>query len=149
MEDRMEDRKVEQAWMALRVVLGVVPVVAGLDKFFNLLTNWEQYLSPLATRMLPVGAGTFMRAIGVVEIVVGLLILTKWTRVGAYVASVWLALIAINLLTTGRYFDVATRDASLAVAAFVLARLDEVRATAHGPERRAASLRTAEATSRA
>ena len=98
--------------------------------------------------MLPVSAGTFMRAIGVVEIVVGLLVLTKWTRVGAYVASVWLALIAINLLTTGHFFDVATRDLSLAIAAFALARLDEARATAHAPEREA-SLRTAEATSRA
>src|SRR3954447_492796 len=90
MEGRIENRKVDQAWMALRVVLGVVPVVAGLDKFLNLLTNWEQYLSPMAARMLPFSAGTFMRAVGVVEIIVGLLILTRWTRVGAYIASVWL-----------------------------------------------------------
>jgi len=152
MDDRMvgriENHKVDQAWMALRIVLGVVPVVAGLDKFLNLLTNWEQYLSPMATRMLPFSPATFMRAVGVVEIVVGLLILTRWTRIGAYVASVWLALIAVNLLTTGRFFDVATRDASLAVAAFALARLDEARARIQAPER-SASLRTAEATSRA
>jgi uncharacterized membrane protein YphA (DoxX/SURF4 family) len=144
----MENRKVDQAWMALRLVLGVIPVVAGLDKFFNLLTNWEQYLSPMATRMLPFSATTFMRAVGVVEMVVGLSILTRWTRVGAYVASAWLALIAINLLTTGRFFDVAARDVSMAVAAFALARLDEARVTARAPER-ATSLRAAEATSRA
>lgn len=144
----MEERKINQASMALRVVFGVVPVVAGLDKFLNLLTNWEQYLSPIATRLLPFSAGTFMRAVGVIEIAVGLLILTKWTRLGAYVASVWLALIAVNLLTTGHFFDVAARDAALAVAAFALARLEEARATAHGTAP-ARAVHTAEATARA
>jgi uncharacterized membrane protein YphA (DoxX/SURF4 family) len=126
----MEDSRVNQAWGALRVVFGVVPIVAGLDKFFNLLTHWEQYLSPLATRVLPISASAFMRAAGVVEILVGLMILTRWTRLGAYVASAWLALIALNLLSTGHFLDVAARDLALAVAAFALARLQEVRAEA-------------------
>ena len=129
----MEDRRMNQAWLALRVALGVVPVVAGLDKFFNLLTNWEQYLNPLARRMLPVSDVAFMRAAGVIEIVVGLMILTRWTRLGAYMASAWLALIAVNLLATGHYFDIAARDAALSVGAFALARLQEVRSgAAHG-----------------
>jgi len=126
----MENTRVNQAWGALKVVFGVVPVVAGLDKFFNLLTNWEQYLSPIATRVLPIGASTLMRTVGVVEILVGLMILTRWTRIGAYVAAAWLVLIAVNLLTTGHFFDVAARDVALAVGAFALARLEEARAAA-------------------
>src|SRR6185295_1547041 len=109
---------------------GVIPIVAGLDKFLNLLTHWEQYISPLALRLLPLGAPAFMRIVGVVEIAVGLLVLTRWTRIGAYAASGWLVLIALNLLTSGRYLDVAARDVALAVAAFALARLEEARATA-------------------
>jgi uncharacterized membrane protein YphA (DoxX/SURF4 family) len=127
----MEDRRMSQAWLALRLAFGVVPVVAGLDKFFNLLTNWEQYLNPFARRLLPVSDVAFMRAAGVIEIVVGLMILTRWTRLGAYIASAWLALIAINLLATAHYFDIAARDGALAVGAFALARLQEVRSGAH------------------
>lgn len=127
----MEDRRIHQAWLSLRLIFGVVPVVAGLDKFLNLLTNWEQYLSPLAKRLLPFSDVAFMRAVGVIEIVVGLMILTRWTRIGAYVAAAWLTLIAINLLTTGHYFDIAARDVALAVGAFALARLEEARAGAH------------------
>jgi uncharacterized membrane protein YphA (DoxX/SURF4 family) len=126
----MEDARINQAWWGLRAVYGVIPLVAGLDKFFNLLTNWEQYLSPLAKGTLPFSPTTFMHIVGVIEMVVGLMILTKWTRIGAYVATAWLALIAINLLTTGHYFDVAARDAALAVGAFALARLEEARAGA-------------------
>jgi uncharacterized membrane protein YphA (DoxX/SURF4 family) len=123
----MDDKRINQAWWVLRITFGVIPLVAGLDKFFNLLTNWEQYLSPIAVRILPFAPATFMRVVGVVEMAVGLLVLTKWTRIGAYVASVWLALIAVNLLTTGHFFDVAARDVSMAVAAFALARLEEAR----------------------
>jgi uncharacterized membrane protein YphA (DoxX/SURF4 family) len=123
----MEDKRINQAWSALRIVFGVVPIVAGLDKFFDLLTRWEQYLSPLATRLLPFGAGTFLRVVGVVEIVVGVLVLTRWTRVGAYLASAWLVLIALNLLSTGHFLDIAARDLALAVGAFALARLEEAR----------------------
>lgn len=122
--------KINQARAALRAVFGLVPLLAGLDKFLNLLTNWEVYLSPFAKRMLPVKDTTFMHAVGVIEMVVGLAILTRWPRQGAYVASTWLLLIAINLLTTGHFFDVAARDIALAVCAFALARLTEVDATA-------------------
>jgi hypothetical protein len=121
------DPRLEQGWWALRIGLGVGPFLAGLDKYFNLLTNWPMYISPLALKVLPFSGQTFMHIVGVIEMVVGLAILTKWTRLGAYVASLWLAMIAINLVTTGMFFDVAVRDPEMALAAFVLARLSEVR----------------------
>jgi uncharacterized membrane protein YphA (DoxX/SURF4 family) len=126
----MEDSRITQAWWALRAAFGAVPIVAGLDKFFNLLTNWEQYLSPVALRVVPLSGGAFMHVIGIIEIAVGAMILTKWTRLGAYVAAGWLSCIAVNLLLTGHFFDVAARDVTLAVAAFALGRLQEVHAEA-------------------
>jgi uncharacterized membrane protein YphA (DoxX/SURF4 family) len=128
----MEDSRISQAWWSLRALFAVVPIVAGLDKFFNLLTHWEQYLSPLALRVLPHPAA-FLRIVGIVEIAVGILVLTKWVRWGAYLASAWLLLIAINLLSTGHFLDVAVRDVALAVAAFALARLEEARQETRSP----------------
>lgn len=122
------DSRLENAWWILRIGLGVGPFLAGLDKFTNLLTHWTNYLSPVAAKLLPFSAQTFMHIVGVIEMIVGLAILTRWTRLGAYVAAIWLVLIAVNLLTTGMYFDVAVRDVEMALAAFVLGRLTEVRA---------------------
>ena len=121
------DQRLNSSWWALRIGLGLAPFLAGLDKFFNLLTNWTIYLNPLALRVIPVSAATFMRAIGVVEMIVGIAILTRWTRLGAYVAAAWLVGIALNLVTMGTFFDVAVRDLLLAVAAYTLARLTEIR----------------------
>lgn len=120
------DSRLDQAWWALRIGLGVAPFLAGLDKYFNLLTNWPMYISPMALKILPISGPTFMHIVGVVEMLVGLAILTKWTRLGSYVASAWLLLIAINLVS-GMFFDVAVRDVEIALAAFVLARITEVR----------------------
>jgi hypothetical protein len=118
----------EQAWWVLRIGLEVGPFLAGLDKYFNLLANWPLYISPLALQILSFSGQTFMHIVGVTEMIVGLAILTKWTRVGAYVvASAWLLAIAINLASTGMLFDVAVRDVEMALAAFVLARITEVR----------------------
>ena len=86
----MRDSHVEQAWMALRVTYGLVAFLAGMDKFFNLLTNWQAYLSPAVANLLPVTGSTAMHVAGIVEMAVGILILTRWTRVGAYLASAWL-----------------------------------------------------------
>jgi len=121
------DSRLDQAWWALRIGLGVGPFLAGLDKYFNLLANWTGYISPLALKILPFSGQTFMHIVGVIEMLVGLAILTRWTRVGAYVASAWLVAIAINLVSTGMFFDVAVRDVEMALAAFVLARMTEVR----------------------
>jgi uncharacterized membrane protein YphA (DoxX/SURF4 family) len=134
----MEDIRITQAWWSLRVVFAAIPIAAGLDKFFNLLTHWEQYLSPLALRVLPHPAA-FLRVVGIVEIAVGVLVLTRWTRWGAYLASAWLLLIAINLLSTGHFLDVAARDVGLAVAAFALARLEEARQEVRSPSLTAAT----------
>ncbi len=122
------DKRLHSAWWALRAGLGAAAFLAGLDKFFNLLANWEMYLSPLAVKLLPVAPQMFMRAIGVVEMAVGLAILTRWTRLGSYVAMVWLALIAVNLASTGLFYDLAVRDVIMAIGAYTLARLTEVRA---------------------
>ena len=121
------NKHLDSAWWALRIGLGVGPFLAGLDKFFNLLTNWEMYLSPLAQKLLPFSATSFMHVVGVIEMIVGLAILTRWTRLGSYVAAVWLVAIAINLVTTGMFFDLAVRDLEIAIGAFTLARLTEAR----------------------
>jgi uncharacterized membrane protein YkgB len=113
-------------WWALRAGLGAAAFLAGLDKFFNLLADWPGYLSPIVAHVLPLSPTSFMHAIGVVEMLVGAVILAGYTRLGGYVAAVWLAGIAINLVTTGHYFDVAVRDVAMAIAAFTLARLTEV-----------------------
>lgn len=113
-------------WWALRVGLGAAAFLAGLDKFFNLLADWPAYLSPIAEHLLPIGPSAFMHLVGVIEMVVGAVILAGFTQLGGYVAAVWLVCIAVNLVTTGRYFDVAVRDVALAISAFTLARLTEV-----------------------
>jgi len=84
------DSRLVQAWWALRIGLGVGPFLAGLDKYFNLLANWPSYVSPLALKIMPFTGQTFMHIVGVIEMIVGLAILTKWTRLCSYIASVWL-----------------------------------------------------------
>lgn len=130
-------KELDSAYWMLRVGFGVVPALAGLDKIFraNLLADWPAYLSPLAAAMLPLSADAFMQVVGLVEVAVGVAVLTFATRLGAYVASAWLMAIALNLVTTGQYFDVAARDLVMAVAAYTLARLAEVRDSAAPRER--------------
>jgi uncharacterized membrane protein YphA (DoxX/SURF4 family) len=123
----MTNLKIDRAWRSLRITYGLVAFLAGLDKFFHILTNWDNYLSPTVVSLSPVSGATLMHAVGVIEMAVGLLILTQWTRIGAYVASAWLICIALNLLLVGSYFDVAVRDLALSVGAWTLAQLSEVR----------------------
>ena len=120
-------RELNAGYWALRVAFGFGPLLAGLDKFTNILVNWEKYLSPQVTRILPIGAVTFMHAVGVVEIIVGLAILFGATRVFAYIAMIWLWCIAVNLITTGTYYDIAVRDILLGIGAYALARVTEAR----------------------
>lgn len=126
MEQNELDRSARSAYWALRLALGVVPVAAGLDKFTNLLADWQAYLSPVFGRLLPMSGGAFMHLAGVVEVVVGVAILLGYARVFAWVAMGWLAAIAINLLSMGAFLDVAARDLVMATAAFALARLAHV-----------------------
>jgi hypothetical protein len=115
------------AYWALRIGLGLGAFLAGLDKFFGVLTDWGMYLSPVAERVLPVTGATFMRAVGVIEMAVGLALLAGLTRWGGYVTMAWLLAISVNLLTTGMFYDLAIRDVEIALGAFALARLTEAR----------------------
>ncbi|WP_163517815.1 DoxX family membrane protein [Gelidibacter japonicus] len=109
----------------LKYTFGLVPIVAGLDKFTNILTDWTQYLSDGLADMLPFEPSVFMMIIGVIEIVAGILVFTK-TKFGAYLVSVWLVLIDLTLLFSGTYLDVAVRDIVMAIAAFSLAKLSDI-----------------------
>jgi hypothetical protein len=115
------------AWWALRLGLGLGPITAGLDKYFNKLADWQMYLSPLATKVVPVTPVTFMHIVGVVEILAGAIVLMRWTKLGAYLVMAWLIAIAINLLTTGMFYDLAVRDIEIAVGAFALAQITAAR----------------------
>lgn len=128
-----DETRLEKPWWFLRLGFGIVPIVAGFDKFTNLLTDWTQYLSPVLQHLVPVSARTTMHIVGVIEIVAGIVVLSRWTRIGAYIVSAWLLCIALQLLTTGRYFDIAARDVLLSVGAFALARMTEAREAAHAP----------------
>ncbi len=121
------DEPLDAAWWALRIGLGVGPIITGLDKYFNKLVDWGMYLSPLATRIVPVSTPTFMHVIGVVEIVAGILVLSRWTKIGSYVVMLWLLGIAVNLVTMGMFYDLAMRDVEIAIAAFALAQLTTMR----------------------
>jgi len=127
---RAVESRLGTAWWALRIGLGLGAFVAGLDKFFDLLTTWSMYLSQMAERLLPVSGAAFLRAVGVVEMAVGLAILTRWTRLGAYVMSAWLLAIAVNLAVAGSFWDLMLRDLEVAISAFALGRLTEWRAAA-------------------
>ena len=124
------ESKLDSAYWALRVGLGASAFLAGLDKFTNVLTDWDKYLSPAVSERLPVSDRNFMRAVGVIEMIVGAGILSPRTRPSSYLASVWLLGIAGNLVSSGRWFDIAVRDVNMAIAAYTLARLSEARQAA-------------------
>ncbi|PYU59353.1 MAG: hypothetical protein DMG55_13800 [Acidobacteria bacterium] len=121
------DGRLNAGWWALRIGLGMGPIITGIDKFFNKLTDWGMYLSPIATKIVPVSATTFMRGVGVVEILAGLIVLSRWTKLGSYIVMLWLVGIAVNLLTTGMFYDLAMRDVEIAIGAFALSQLAAVR----------------------
>ena len=116
-----DSRATEVVWRTMRVVFGIVPIVAGLDKFTNLLVHWEKYLAPFIASMVP--AHGFMLLVGVIEIVAGIGVLfTPWTKIFATIVGIWLIGIALDLLIAG-FYDIAVRDVVMAVSAFCLARL--------------------------
>lgn len=125
------DPRLNSTFQTLRLTYGLVPIVAGIDKFTNLLTDWTGYLSPAAASALPFSPQAFMYLVGIIEIAAGVLTLLK-PRVGAWVVSAWLVLIALNLVLLGR-FDIAVRDVVMAIGAFALARLAEIAAEARAP----------------
>ena len=109
----------------LRATYGIVPIVAGLDKFTNLLTDWEKYLHPGLVSMLPFSAHTFMLIVGVIEIIAGIVVLLK-PAIGSLVVMAWLTCIAITLIASGKYFDVAVRDLTMAIGAYTLYRVSQI-----------------------
>lgn len=126
------DSRITTARSALQIAIGLMAALAGLDKFFNLLADWPAYVAPAAAGMLPFSPQSFMQIVGVIECAVGVTILFVRPSIGAYVAGVWLLLVAANLLLGG-HFDIAVRDVVLSVAAFTLARLYVAPQTAGAP----------------
>ena len=121
------DDGLNAGWWALKIGLGVGPIITGTDKYFNKLADWGMYLSPIATKIVPVSGATFMHIVGAVEIVAGLIVLSRWTKAGGYIVMAWLLAIAANLVTTGMFYDLAMRDVEIAIGAFVLAQLSATR----------------------
>jgi hypothetical protein len=121
-----------QAYRSLHLAFIVAPTLAGLDKFFHLLVNWDQYLAPQIAGLLPVSGHTFMLAVGVIEMAAGLLVALK-PRIGAYVVAAWLAGIIVNLVIHGGYLDIALRDLGLMLGALALGRLSQVYDRGHRP----------------
>ena len=111
-----------QAFLILRTGFTVAPIVAGLDKFANLLADWTKYLAPVIPKTLGVSPELFMRGVGVIEIVAGILV-AALPRYAAYIVAAWLAGIIVNLLILGAYLDVALRDFGLMLGAIALGRL--------------------------
>ncbi|MGE3600918.1 MAG: hypothetical protein AB7N70_35830, partial [Dehalococcoidia bacterium] len=106
------DPRLQTPAQAMRLAIGLMATLAGIDKFFNILTDWGSYMSPLAAQLLPFSTDVFMWIVGVIEFAVGISILTALPVIGSYVASAWLLLVAVNLTLAG-YFDIAVRDVVL------------------------------------
>ena len=129
------DTRSETPVFVMRMAIGLMATLAGLDKFFNILADWSSYVSPALVPFLPVAPDTLMSIVGLVELAVGIGVLTAWPVAAAYAASGWLLLVAVNLVIGG-HLDIAVRDVVLSVAAFTLARLVQLRqesAVAHRP----------------
>jgi uncharacterized membrane protein YphA (DoxX/SURF4 family) len=111
-----------QAFLLLRTVFTVAPILFGLDKFTNLLADWTVYLAPVATSVVPLPAQTIMYIVGAVEVIAGIAVAVR-PRFGSVLVAVWLLGIIINLLLLGSFFDIALRDFGLLVGALALNRL--------------------------
>lgn len=126
------DARLDGIFLALKLGYGLVPIAAGADKFLNLLTDWTKYLPKFATSIVPLEPKQFMMAVGVVEIIAGCIVLSKFTRLGATVVAAWLVLVALNVALAG-FLDIAVRDLVMALGAFTLATLAAVRGDAWFP----------------
>ena len=111
------------AWRLLKFTYGLIPIAAGLDKFFNILVNWAIYTNPAISNAVGLEPIQFMYIVGIIEIVAGIIVLSRWTQFGAYLVAVWLILIAANLVSLGMYYDIAVRDIAMAMSAIALGLL--------------------------
>ena len=119
------NQKLQPILKLLQYTYVILPEAAGLDKFTNILTNWEQYISPSTAQLIPFSTTTFMMIVGVIEIAAGIIVFVK-PAVGGYIVAAWLTVIAITLLASGTYLDVAVRDLVMAVGALSLAKLSKI-----------------------
>lgn len=118
----MQNKYVVRAWNLLYYAYGLVPIVAGADKFFHYIVNWDIYLNPRLPALINMSVPTFMHGVGVIEILAGLLVFYRPVY-GGYVVALWLLAIVGNLLSMGMYYDIALRDTVLALGAYVLVLL--------------------------
>ena len=125
MESKIKSQSLTQTFNLLKYTFGIVPIVAGADKFTNLLTNWEQYVNPSIASLLPFSASIFMMIVGVIEIVAGIIVLKK-SEIGGCIVAGWLTIVALTLLIGLNYVDVAVRDLVMAIAALSMARISKV-----------------------
>ncbi|GAA4452837.1 DoxX family membrane protein [Novipirellula rosea] len=121
-----QNNALSSIYLPLRLAYGLVPLLAGLDKFVGILADWEAYLPRFAADILPVTPAMFMMIVGVVEIVAGLAVLTVLTRLGAYIVMAWLVLISVAVVLSGHY-DIAVRDLVMAIGAYVLGQVAGLR----------------------
>jgi hypothetical protein len=122
----METKPLNTVYTPLWLCYGLVPIIAGADKFTNLLTDWSKYLPAITTKIIPVSPHGFMMIVGVIEIIAGIVVLAVAPRLGAYVVAVWLVLVAIAVILAG-YYDIAVRDLVMALGAWTLAQLAALR----------------------
>ena len=119
-------RKVLDTLSLLKISYGLFFITVGVDKFFNLIVEWQKYVSPYLLHYIPYT--TLIAVVAGIEVLLGILVLYRWTREGGYLMVVWFLIVIVNLLTfKGLYLDIAARDALLAIGALALAWLDEVR----------------------
>ncbi len=123
--EKIMETNIKQVQTILKFTYGIVPIVAGADKFTNLLTDWSHYLNPSLKSILPFGDHVFMMIVGVIEIIAGILVIFD-SKKGGLLVSAWLVLIALSLLISGNYLDVAVRDLVMAIGAFCLAKLSGI-----------------------
>jgi len=122
MENINTNQSLKQIFNLMKYTFVVVPIVAGADKFTNILTDWSHYIHPSMVELLPFSASVFMMIVGVIEIVAGLIVFKK-PEIGGYIVAAWLTCIALSLLLSFSYVDVAVRDLVMAISAFSMARI--------------------------
>jgi hypothetical protein len=111
----------------LKFTYGPVITLVGVDKFFGFLTDWTQYVSPLITDTIGMDAGAFLGLVGVIEVALGILLMTKWERSAAYGVAGFGLLSALNLISTGQFYDIALRYLLMIVGVVVLANLSSLK----------------------
>ena len=124
-------KKFTMLWTVLKYAYGIVPIVLGLDKFFFFIVDWNIYVSPLVAVYVPmIAVSHLLQIVGIVEVVAGIIVLSKWTRFGAYLVAAWVGVVIINLLTIGGFYDIIARDLVIVLGYCTLALLTEIKESA-------------------